>query len=78
VAWNRKLGGQLNAVPTVVNNTVAVATGTGELRVYATKTGRLLASRTLGGAAFQAPIAIGRDVAVVTWASKLLVYRLRG
>lgn len=78
VAWNRKLGGQLNAVPTVVNNTVVVATGTGELRVYATKTGRLRASRTLGAAAFQAPIAIGRDVAVVTWAGKLLVYRLRG
>jgi outer membrane protein assembly factor BamB len=76
VAWNRKLGGQLNAVPTVVNGTVVVATGTGQLRVYATKTGKLLAKRELGGAAFQAPIAVGGDVAVVTWGRKLVVYRL--
>ncbi|MDX6541650.1 MAG: hypothetical protein QOI71_3260 [Gaiellales bacterium] len=76
VAWNRKLGGQLNAVPTVVNTTVVVATGTGKLQVYATETGRLLAERELGGAAFQAPIAVGRDVAVVTWGHKLVVFRL--
>jgi outer membrane protein assembly factor BamB len=76
VAWNRKLGGQLNAVPTVVNGTVVVATGTGQLRVYATKTGKLLARREIGGAVFEAPIAVGGDVAVVTWSRKLVVYRL--
>jgi outer membrane protein assembly factor BamB len=76
VAWNRKLGGQLNAVPTVVNATVVVATGTGQLRVYATKTGKLLAKREIGGAVFEAPIAVGGDVAVVTWGRKLVVYRL--
>jgi outer membrane protein assembly factor BamB len=78
VAWNRKLGGQLNAVPTVANNTVIVATGTGQLRIYAAKTGRLVAQRTLGGAVFEAPIAVGGDVAVATWNQKLLVYRLPG
>lgn len=78
LAWNRKLGGQLNAVPTVVNNTVAVATGTGQLRLYATKTGKLLAKREIGGAMFEAPIAVGGDVAVVTWNRKLVVYRLPG
>jgi outer membrane protein assembly factor BamB len=77
VAWNRKLGGQLNAIPTVANGTVLVATGTGELRIYAAKTGRLLARRALGGAAFEAPIAVGGDVAAVTWNKRLLVYRLR-
>ena len=76
VAWNRKLGGQLNAVPTVVNDTVLVATGTGQLRAYATKTGKLLAKREVGGAMFEAPIAVGGDVAVVTWTRKLAVYRL--
>ena len=50
-AWpgTASLGGQLNAVPTVVNNTVVVATGTGQLRVYATKTGKL--SRSASSAA---------------------------
>ena len=75
-AWTKGLGGQLSAVPTVANNTVIVATGTGRLRVYATATGRLLAQRELGGAAFSAPIAFGRDVAVVTWGRKLMVFRL--
>lgn len=74
--WTKALGGQLNAVPTIANGTVIVATGTGHLRVYATATGKLLANRELHGAAFAAPIAIGRDVAVVTWTSKLLVFRL--
>jgi outer membrane protein assembly factor BamB len=74
--WTKSLGGQLNAIPTVVNNTVVVATGKGELRVYAAKTGRLVARRQLRGAAFAAPIAIGRDVAVVTWSRKLMVFRL--
>jgi outer membrane protein assembly factor BamB len=63
-------------VPTVANNTVLVATGTGHLRAYATATGKLVAQRELGGAAFSAPIAFGRDVAVVTWSRKLLVFRL--
>ena len=76
VAWTKSLGGQLNSIPTVVNNTVVVATGTGQLRVYSTRTGRLIARRELRGAAFAAPIAIGRDVAVVTWSRKLLVFRL--
>ena len=73
VAWNRKLGGQLSAVPTIANTTVLVATGLGDLRVYATATGKLLATRSLGGAAFVAPTAVGGDVAVVTWSRKLLV-----
>ena len=74
--WTRSLGGQLNAIPTVANTTVLAATGTGKLRVYATRSGRLLAERDLHGAAFVAPIAIGGDVAVVTWSRKLVVYRL--
>jgi outer membrane protein assembly factor BamB len=74
--WTRSLGGQLSSVPTVVNNTVVVATGTGHLRVYATATGKLVAQRELSGAAFAAPIAIGGDVAAVTWNNRLLVYRL--
>jgi outer membrane protein assembly factor BamB len=74
--WTKNLGGQLSSVPTVVNNTVIVVTGTGRLRVYATRTGRLVAQRELGGAAFSAPIAFGRDVAVVTWGRKLRVFRL--
>ncbi len=74
--WTRSLGGQLNAIPTVANNTVLAATGTGKLLVYATRSGRLVAERALGGAAFVAPIAVGRDVAVVTWSRKLMVYRL--
>ena len=65
-----------DAIPTVANDTVVVATGTGHLRVYATATGKLLANRELHGAAFAAPIAIGRDVAVVTWSRKLMVFRL--
>ena len=76
LAWNRKLGGQLNAIPTVANTTVIVATGTGQLRVYATATGKLLAHREIGGAVFDAPIAVGGDVAVATWNRKLVVYRL--
>jgi outer membrane protein assembly factor BamB len=74
--WTHSLGGQLSAIPTVANNTVIVATGTGQLRVYATATGRLLARRNLGGAAFVAPTAVGGDVAVVTWNRKLMVFRL--
>jgi hypothetical protein len=74
--WTRSLGGQLNAIPTVANNTVVVATGTGQLRVYAAASGRLVVRRQLHGAAFVAPTAVGRDVAVVTWSSKLMVYRL--
>jgi outer membrane protein assembly factor BamB len=76
VGWTKKLGGQLSAIPTVVNNTVVVATGTGHLRVYAAATGRLVTNREVRGAVFAAPMAIGRDVAVVTWTSKLMVYRL--
>jgi outer membrane protein assembly factor BamB len=75
-AWTRSLGGQLSAIPTVANNTVIVATGTGQLRIYSTATGKLLARRKLGGAGFVAPIAVGGDVAVVTWSRKLMVYRL--
>jgi outer membrane protein assembly factor BamB len=74
--WTKNLGGQLSSVPTVANNTVIVVTGTGRLRVYATRTGRLVAQRELGGAAFSAPIAFGRDVAVVTWGRKLRIFRL--
>ena len=75
-AWTKHLGGQLSAIPTVANDTVIVATGTGHLRVYAAKSGRLIANRELRGAAFAAPMAIGRDVAVVTWTRKLMVFRL--
>jgi outer membrane protein assembly factor BamB len=74
--WTRSLGGQLNAIPTVANNAVLVTTGTGQLRVYAAASGRLITRRELRGAAFVAPIAVGRDVAVVTWSRKLVVYRL--
>ena len=59
-----------------MNDTVVVATGTGQLRVYAAATGKLLARRALHGAVFQAPIAVDRDVAVVTWNHRLMVYRL--
>lgn len=74
--WTRALGSQLNAVPTVVNDTVVVATGTGQLRVYAATSGKLIAQRALRGHGYVAPIAVGRDVAVVTWDNDLMVYRL--
>jgi outer membrane protein assembly factor BamB len=74
--WTRGLGGQLNAVPTVVNDTVLVATGTGQLRVYSALSGKLLAHRSVPGHGYVAPIAQGRDVAVVTWDNDLIVYRL--
>lgn len=74
--WTRALGGQLNAVPTVVNDTVVVATGTGQLRVYSAATGKLITQRALRGHDYVAPVAQGRDVAVVTWDNDLVVYRL--
>jgi outer membrane protein assembly factor BamB len=74
--WTKGLGGQLSAVPTVANNAVIVATGTGHLRIYTAATGKLVAQRDLGGAAFSAPMAFGRDIGVVTWTHKLMVFRL--
>jgi hypothetical protein len=75
-AWTQGLGGQLSAIPTIVNDVVVAATGKGQIRIYATATGRLVARRALKGAAFAAAMAFGRDVAVVTWNSKLVVFRL--
>jgi outer membrane protein assembly factor BamB len=77
VASTKPLGDDLNSVPTVVNDTVIVGTGTGRLRVYSTRSGALLAQRALPDHDCVAPIALGRDVAVVTWDNDLVVYRLR-
>jgi hypothetical protein len=76
VAWTKPLGHDLNSVPTVVNDTVVVGTGAGQLRVYSARSGALLAQRALPGHEYVAPIALGRDVAVVTWDNDLVVYRL--
>ena len=76
LAWTRPLGGQLDSVPTIVNDTVMVGTGAGLLRIYATATGKLLTQRPLAGHGYEAPIAEGRDVAIVTWNSDLVVFRL--
>ncbi|MDP9259780.1 MAG: PQQ-binding-like beta-propeller repeat protein [Actinomycetota bacterium] len=76
VAWTRPLGGQLNSVPTVVNDTVVVGTGTGQLRVYTASSGKLVAHWSIPGHDYVAPIAVGRDVAVVTWDNDLVVFRL--
>ena len=75
--WVRPLGGLLNSVPTLANDAVVVATGTGRLRVYSTRGGRAMASRPLGGPGLVAPIAVGDDVAAVTFGKRIVVYRLR-
>jgi outer membrane protein assembly factor BamB len=74
--WTRPLGGQLDSVPTVVNDAVLVGTGTGRLVVYSASSGKLIARETVAGHVYVAPVAEGRDVAVVTWNSELAVYRL--
>jgi outer membrane protein assembly factor BamB len=76
LVWTRPLGGDLNAVPTVVNDTIVVGTGKGALLVYAAASGKLIAREQLSSPVYEAPIAEGRDVAVVTWNNQLVVYRL--
>jgi hypothetical protein len=63
-------------VPTVANDTVVVGTGGGDLRVYATSSGRLLLREKLRGPVYAAPLVAGRDVAVTTWSDELVVFRL--
>ena len=75
--WVRPLGGLLNSVPTLANDAVIVATGTGRLRVYSTRSGKAMVNRALGGPGFVAPIAVDDDVAAVTFGKRIVVYRLR-
>jgi outer membrane protein assembly factor BamB len=74
--WTKPLGDDLSSVPTVANDTVVVGTGGGDLRVYATGSGRLLLRAKLRGPVYAAPLVAGRDVAVTTWSNELVVFRL--
>jgi hypothetical protein len=71
------LGNLLDSIPTVANDTVAVATGSGRLVVASNQEPKRLVTLRLGGAAFVAPTVIGDDVIVPTWNGRLDVFRLR-
>ncbi len=75
LAWHRGLGSLLDSVPTVVNNTVMVGTGSGRLRVFATSDGTPLATLPTSGATFAPPISVGTDVTVVSYGKKISVFR---
>ena len=76
LAWRQGLGSLLDSVPTVVNDTVMVGTGTGKLRIFATADGAAIATLPAGGATFAPPISIGNDVAVASYGKKISVFRL--
>ena len=57
----------LDSVPTVVNDTVMVGTGTGKLRIFATSDGKSLATLPVGRREFAPPISIGNDVVVASY-----------
>jgi outer membrane protein assembly factor BamB len=76
LVWTRPLGTVLNSVPTVVNNVVAVGTGSGHLRLFRATDGKPLLNRALGKPLFAAPIAVGRDLAIAGWTRRLDVFRL--
>ena len=54
LAWNRKLGGQLNSVPTVVNNTVVLA------RTYNATTGAIVWSYTTASSIYSSTVVSNR------------------
>jgi hypothetical protein len=75
LAWRQGLGSLLDSVPTVVNDTVMVGTGTGKLRIFATADGKPLASLPAGGPTFAPPISIGNDVVVASYGKRISVFR---
>jgi hypothetical protein len=75
LAWRQGLGSLLDSVPTVVNDTVMVGTGTGKLRIFATADGTPLASLPAGGPTFAPPISIGTDVVVASYGKRISVFR---
>jgi hypothetical protein len=75
LAWRQGLGSLLDSVPTVVNDTVMVGTGTGKLRIFATADGAPLASLPAGGPTFAPPISIGNDVVVASYGKRISVFR---
>jgi outer membrane protein assembly factor BamB len=76
--WTRALGSTLDSAPTIANNTVSVATGTGHLRIFTATTGAPLANLSLGLPMFVPPVTVGRDVAVTGWTRTFTVFRLPG
>jgi PQQ-like domain len=75
LAWRRGLGSSLDSVPTVVNDTVMVGTGTAKLRVFSTEDGTPLATLPVGGPDFAPPISVGDDVVVASWGRRISVFR---
>jgi outer membrane protein assembly factor BamB len=76
LAWHQGLGSLLDSVPTVVNDTVMVGTGTGKVRIFKTSDGTSLATLPAGGATFAPPISIGNDVVVASYGKKISVFRV--
>ena len=75
LAWRQGLGSLLDSVPTVVNDTVMVGTGTGQLRVFSTSDGAPLVTLPAGGPVFAPPISVGNDVAVTSFGRRISVFR---
>jgi hypothetical protein len=75
LTWRQGLGTLLDSVPTVVNDTVMVGTGTGKLRIFATADGTPLATLPAGGPMFAPPMSIGDDVVVASYGKKISVFR---
>ncbi|MDX6580641.1 MAG: hypothetical protein QOJ47_2190 [Gaiellales bacterium] len=74
--WTRALGSSLDSAPTIANNTVSVATGSGRLRIFNAISGAPLLNELLGRPMFVPPVAIAGDIAVTGWTRTLTVYRL--
>jgi hypothetical protein len=75
-SWTRALGSTLDSAPTIVNDTVSVATETGHLRIFSTADGTPLLNVSLGRPMFVPPVAIDDDLAVTGWTRGLTIYRL--
>jgi hypothetical protein len=75
-SWTRAVGSTLDSAPTIVNDTVSVATGTGHLRIFSTADGTPLLNVPLGRPMFVPPVAVGDDIAVTGWTRTLTVYRI--
>jgi hypothetical protein len=76
LAWRQGLGSLLDSVPTVVNDTVMVGTGTGKIRVFSTEDGSPLLTMAAGGPVFAPPMSVGDDVAVSAFGKRLSVFRI--
>jgi hypothetical protein len=76
LAWRRGLGSSLDSVPTVVNDTVMVNTGSGQLRVFNALTGKPIVALPTNGATFTPPIAVGDDIATTSY-RQVTVFRLK-